>query len=112
MWPPQSNPDVELEPFRPEHPERAMYVCDALGRRLPPKQAPERIFAVLDSTKSTSATDVGAIVSLHETHASAIKAAKANKHSRVLQLKNNREWAPREHCSGVTDIIWANARWS
>jgi hypothetical protein len=59
-----------------------------------------------------SATDVGAIVSLHKTHTSAIKAAKANKHSRVLQLKTNREFHVGEHANGPSDVIWANARWS
>jgi hypothetical protein len=112
MWLPAKHDDVEPEAPRFENPEKVMMVTDHLGRRIPKKEPPSKIFAVLDSSKSTCATDVGAIVSLHKTHASAIKAAKNKKHSRVLQLKSNREWAPGEHCSGPSDVIWANARWS
>jgi hypothetical protein len=104
--------DVEPEAPRFENPQRVMFVTDALGRRIPPKKAPEKIFAVLDSSKSTSATDVGKILSLHRSAQGARIAADKVKHSKVLQLKNNREWAPGEHCSGPTDIIWANPRWS
>jgi hypothetical protein len=104
--------DVEPEAPRFENPERVMMVTDALGRRIPKKEPPAKIFAVLDSSKSTCATDVGAIVSLHKTHAAASKAATKVKHGRVLQLKNHRQWVTSEHCSGPSDIIWANARWS
>jgi hypothetical protein len=112
MWIPQSNSDVEPEPPRFENPERVMMVTDAMGRRIPPKKAPEKIFAVLDSSKSTCAVDVGMIVSMHKTHASASKAAAKVKHSRVLQLKTNREFHVGEHANGPSDVIWANARWS
>jgi hypothetical protein len=112
MWLPQKHDDIEPEPFRPEHPERVMMVTDAMGRRIPKKEPPAKVFAVLDNSKSTCATDVGAIVSLHKTHPAASKAAAKVKHGRVLQLKNNRTWAASEHCSGPTDIIWANPRWS
>jgi hypothetical protein len=112
MWLPQKHDDVEPEPHRFENPERVMMVTDSMGRRIPPKRPPEKVFAVLDSSKSTCATDVGAILSLHKSAQGARKAADKVKHSRVLQLKNNREWCPGEHCSSVTDIIWANPRWS
>jgi hypothetical protein len=112
MWLPQKHDDAEPEPPRFENPEKVMMVTDHLGRRIPPKKAPEKVFAVLDSSKSTSATDVGAIVSLHRSAQGARKAADKVKHSRVLQLKTNREFHVGEHANGPSDVVWANARWS
>ena len=89
-----------------------MRVCDGLGRIIPKKTDPGKIFAVLDSRAATSATDGEKSYPFSGRYKERANRQEKVKHSRVLQLQNNREWVPGEHCSGVTDIIGSSPRWS
>jgi hypothetical protein len=112
MWLPQKHDDVEPEPPRFENPERVMMITDSMGRRIPPKRPPEKIFAVLNLKTPLSGTDCGSVISTHKTFAAANKASATIPHSRVLELKPSRDWKAGDHISGVHDVRWDNRKWS
>jgi hypothetical protein len=78
------------------------------------KPKPPGIYAALDSSKAVDSIDCGMIVSLHKSLNAARKASTKVKHSRVLQLKPQRQpFEIHDHVDGKTQVIFSNtARFS
>src|ERR1700730_2425026 len=110
MWPPPTKTDAPGEPYRPVDTEHGLLIrTDARGKPIdPPAPKTLGIFAVLDSSKCIDSVDCGPVISLHKTQAAARRASSKVKHSRVLQLKTNREWSVGDHANGRTDVIFSN----
>jgi hypothetical protein len=91
------------------HHDRKLIACDALGRPVSLweiKAAKEqRFFGVFDTRKALSDTS-GPLVSNHSTRSDADKAAKADHHLKVLELKKPLEkgW----HANYKTDVLPSN----
>jgi hypothetical protein len=105
MWPPPIRTDIEPESYRPENIDHGLLICtDAQGRPIEKKKPKPAVDGI----------DCGPVVSLHKSQSAARKAAEKVKHSRVLQLKNSRDWKVGDRANGRTDILWnsCQSRWS
>jgi hypothetical protein len=73
------------------------------------KKKGKQLFAVVNSARALSGTS-GPVVSTHSTWTAATRAAKADHHYRVLELRNQRKVS--EHVNPMTDVIFdRNGRW-
>jgi len=69
----------------------------------------KQLFAVVNSARAVPGTS-GPVVSTHSTWTAATRAAKADHHYRVLELRNQRKVS--EHVNPMTDVIFdRNGRW-